>query len=121
MGAVGRAVPGAPVVPVAPTVPAAVELRDVFRIHPTAGGGVAALQGLSLTVAEGETVVVLGPSGSGKSTLLRLLAGLDRPSAGRVRLFGHDLGTMSGCRLAAWREVRSATPTSATPARSPES
>ena len=77
---------------------AVVDLQDVSRIHPSAGGGVAALQGLSLTVAEGETLVVLGPSGSGKSTLLRLLAGLDRPSAGRVRLFGHDLGTLSGRR-----------------------
>ena len=71
---------------------AAIEVRDVFRVHQTAEGDAAALQGLSLTVREGETVTVLGPSGSGKSTFLRILAGLDRPSAGSVRVFGTELG-----------------------------
>jgi ABC-type lipoprotein export system ATPase subunit len=73
---------------------AAIEVRDVFRVHQTAEGDAAALQGLSLTVREHETVTVLGPSGSGKSTLLRLLAGLDRPSAGTVRVFGTELGKL---------------------------
>ena len=48
---------------------ALVELRDLFRVYPSAEGGVAALQGLTLTVQRGELCVVLGPSGSGKSTL----------------------------------------------------
>ena len=65
----------------------AIELKDVFRVHSTPEGDAAALQGLSLRVADGEVVTVLGPSGSGKSTLLRLLAGLDRPSAGLVRVY----------------------------------
>jgi D-methionine transport system ATP-binding protein len=69
----------------------AIDVRDVFRVYSTPEGDAAALQGLSLRVAEGEVVVVLGPSGSGKSTLLRLLAGLDRPSAGTVRVLGADL------------------------------
>ena len=60
----------------------AIEVRDVFRVYSTPEGDAAALQGLTLTVEEGEVLVVLGPSGSGKSTLLRLLAGLERPSAG---------------------------------------
>ncbi|MGZ4389288.1 MAG: ATP-binding cassette domain-containing protein, partial [Gaiellaceae bacterium] len=51
----------------------AIELKDVFRVHSTAEGDAAALQGLSLTVRDGEVVVVLGPSGSGKTTLLRIL------------------------------------------------
>jgi ABC-type lipoprotein export system ATPase subunit len=74
----------------------AVEATDVFRIYPSAEGAAAALQGLSLEIEEGEIVVVFGPSGSGKSTLLRILAGLDRPSAGTVRVLEHDLRTLRG-------------------------
>jgi ABC-type lipoprotein export system ATPase subunit len=81
----------------------AIELRDVFRVHSTPEGDAAALQGLSLAVREREVVTVLGPSGAGKSTLLRILAGLERPSAGVVRVFGDDLGKLSSRRLAAYR------------------
>ena len=82
---------------------AAIELRDVFRVHQTAEGDAAALQGLSLTVREGETVTVLGPSGSGKSTFLRILAGLDRPSAGTVRVFGTELAKLPARDVARYR------------------
>jgi ABC-type lipoprotein export system ATPase subunit len=81
----------------------AVEADDLFRIYPTAQGASVALQGLTLDVDEGELVVVFGPSGSGKSTLLRILAGLDRPSAGAVRVFGEDLRKLRGRTLAAYR------------------
>jgi ABC-type lipoprotein export system ATPase subunit len=81
----------------------AIELRDVFRVHSTPEGDAAALQGLSLQVADGEVLTVLGPSGSGKSTLLRLLAGLDRPSAGMVRVYGEDVGKLPSRRLARYR------------------
>jgi ABC-type lipoprotein export system ATPase subunit len=81
----------------------AIELRDVFRVHSTPEGDAAALQGLSLRVADGEVLAVLGPSGSGKSTLLRLLAGLDRPSAGLVRVYGEDVGKLPARRLARYR------------------
>jgi ABC-type lipoprotein export system ATPase subunit len=80
-----------------------IELRDVFRIYQTDEGDAAALQGLSLVVADGEVLVVLGPSGSGKSTLLRMLAGLERPSAGTVRVFGKDVGKLSARALGAYR------------------
>ncbi len=80
---------------------ALVELRDVFRVYPSAEGGVAALQGLTLTVQPGELCVVLGPSGSGKSTLLRLVAGFDKPSAGSVSVAGVDV-----TRLGAWEAGR---------------
>jgi ABC-type lipoprotein export system ATPase subunit len=63
----------------------------LIRIHPTPGGPVAALRGLDIAVGEGEVAAVIGPSGSGKSTLLRLIAGLDRPSAGRLTVLGADL------------------------------
>jgi ABC-type lipoprotein export system ATPase subunit len=83
----------------------AIELRDVFRVHSTPEGDAAALQGLSLSVAEGEVLTVLGPSGSGKSTLLRLLAGLERPSAGIVRVHGEDLGKLPARRLSTYRST----------------
>jgi ABC-type lipoprotein export system ATPase subunit len=81
----------------------AIELKDVFRVHSTPEGDAAALQGLSLRVAQGEVVTVLGPSGSGKSTLLRLLAGLERPSAGQVKVHGDDLGKLPARQLARYR------------------
>ena len=84
----------------------AIELRDVFRVHSTPEGDAAALQGLSLAVAEREVVTVLGPSGSGKSTLLRLLAGVERPSAGAVRVFGEDVGKLSSRRLTEYRATK---------------
>ena len=79
------------------------ELRDVFRIYDAPEGASVALQGLSLTVADGEVLVVLGPSGSGKSTLLRIAAGLDRPSAGVARTLDVDLAKLSPRRIADFR------------------
>jgi ABC-type lipoprotein export system ATPase subunit len=84
----------------------AVQARELFRVHRTAEGDAAALQGLTLTVARGEVLVVLGPSGAGKSTLLRVLAGLEPPSAGEARIFGLDLGRMGPRRRAAVRRDR---------------
>jgi ABC-type lipoprotein export system ATPase subunit len=81
----------------------AVEIRDLFRVYPAPDGGVVALQGLTLDVREGELCVVLGPSGSGKSTLLRMLAALDRPTAGTVRAFGRDLGRLARRAQARYR------------------
>jgi ABC-type lipoprotein export system ATPase subunit len=81
----------------------AIEVRDVFRVHSTPEGDAAALQGLSLTVGEGEVVSVLGPSGAGKSTLLRILAGVEQPSAGTIRVFGAELGKLPARRLADYR------------------
>ena len=82
---------------------AAIELKEVFRVHSTPEGDAAALQGLSLRVADGEVLTVLGPSGSGKSTLLRLLAGIERPSAGVVRVYGEDLGKLPPRGLSRYR------------------
>ena len=73
---------------------AAVDIRDLFRVYPAPEGGVVALQGLTLAVQEGEICVVLGPSGSGKSTLLRMLAALDQPTAGSVRVHDRDLARL---------------------------
>jgi ABC-type lipoprotein export system ATPase subunit len=82
---------------------AAVEIRDLFRVHSTPEGDAAALQGLSLTVQEREVITVLGPSGSGKTSFVRILAGLDRPSAGIVRVFGRDVAKLDGRALSSYR------------------
>ena len=67
-------------------------------------GSLAALDDLSLAVASGEWVAVTGPSGSGKTTLLNILSGLDRPTAGRVRVGGLDLEGLSPRDLARYRQ-----------------
>jgi ABC-type lipoprotein export system ATPase subunit len=72
----------------------AVEAQDLFRVHSTPEGDAAALQGLTLNVAEGEILTVLGPSGAGKTSFLRILAGLDLSSAGTIRVFGQNLRTL---------------------------
>jgi ABC-type sugar transport system ATPase subunit len=67
-------------------------LRGLAKTFP---GGTAAVRGVDLDVAEGEFIVLLGPSGCGKTTLLRMVAGLERPSAGRVELDGRDVTRLS--------------------------
>lgn len=64
---------------------------NLVRVYRTEGVEVQALQGLDLVVEEGECTALVGASGSGKSTLLSILSGLDLPTAGRVRVAGHDL------------------------------
>jgi ABC-type lipoprotein export system ATPase subunit len=71
-----------------------VELRDVFCVHRTNEGDAAALAGTNLELDRGEVLCLLGPSGAGKSTLLRVVAGLQPPSAGVVRVVGRDIGRM---------------------------
>jgi ABC-type lipoprotein export system ATPase subunit len=74
---------------------AVVELSDVFCVHRTNEGDAAALAGTNLELAPGEVLGVLGPSGAGKSTLLGVVAGIQPPSAGVVRVLGRDIGRMS--------------------------
>ena len=80
-----------------------VELRDVFCVHRTGQGDAAALQGAELCASSGEVLCVLGPSGAGKSTLLRVIAGLQTPSAGIVRVMGEDIGRQRERARAAFR------------------
>lgn len=82
-----RAVPGPDASPDAAR-PAAVEVRGVSRVFRSRRSEVTALDDVSLTVAAGEFVSLIGPSGCGKSTLLRLVADLDSPTAGDIRVFG---------------------------------
>jgi putative ABC transport system ATP-binding protein len=73
------------------------------RDYLTGAGLVRALRGVSLTVSEGEFLVLLGPSGSGKSTLLNILGGLDRPTAGSLRFRGTDLVVADEAALTRYR------------------
>jgi putative ABC transport system ATP-binding protein len=84
-------------------VSAVVELTGVTKTYP---GGVTALHDVTLSIAYGEMVAIVGPSGSGKSTMLHLIGTLDRPSAGEVHIDGHDVAALPDRRLSALRARR---------------
>ncbi|MGR6922994.1 ABC transporter ATP-binding protein [[Actinomadura] parvosata] len=75
------------------------ELHDVSKHY----GDVAALRGVTLSIAPGELVGIVGPSGSGKSTMLNMLGTLDRPTGGTVRIAGHDVRALTDRQLSALR------------------
>ncbi len=80
-----------------------IELDGVTKTYRKGEHVVTPLKNATLSVEAGEFFVLLGPSGSGKTTLLNLLAGIDHPDQGKVRVAGQDLGGLSAGRLAAWR------------------
>jgi len=81
----------------------AISVTNVVKTYPLGVGDVVAVDRLDLDVERGEFVAIVGRSGSGKTTLLNLLAGIDRPTSGRVWVEGADLGTLSESGLAGWR------------------
>jgi len=82
-----------------------VEIRGLSKIFQRDSFAVAALENVDLLVEEGEFLCLMGPSGSGKTTLLNLIAGIDRPTSGALRVLGEDIASLSEDRLAAWRNV----------------
>jgi len=79
------------------------EVCGLSKTYDTTSGPLAVLSDVSFTLAAGDSIAILGPSGSGKSTVLGLCAGLDRPTAGSIRLAGVDLATQDEDELARLR------------------
>jgi putative ABC transport system ATP-binding protein len=84
---------------------AVLQIEDVTKTYPS-NPPVTALRGVSFTIAQGELVGIVGPSGSGKTTLLHVLGTLDRPTSGRVRVTGLDIGQLTDRQLATLRAMR---------------
>jgi putative ABC transport system ATP-binding protein len=82
---------------------ALVEIRDVHKSFQRDTQRIDVFTGLDLDIEAGSFTALMGPSGSGKSTLLNLVAGLDKPTSGVVRVAGAEVSTMSPGQLAAWR------------------
>ena len=82
---------------------ALVEIRDVYKSFRRDTQAVDVYTGLSIDFEEGSFTALMGPSGSGKSTLLNLVAGLDKPTSGTVRVGGAVVSAMNTTQLAAWR------------------
>src|SRR3954453_11410771 len=82
---------------------ALIELRDASKIYKRDASEILVLDRISIAVSEGDFLGLMGPSGSGKSTLLNLLAGIDRPTRGSVRVGDTEISTLSERALASWR------------------
>jgi putative ABC transport system ATP-binding protein len=80
-----------------------VQVENVTKAFTKGGHTIRPLDGASLTIDQGEYVSLMGASGSGKSTLLNLIAGIDRPTAGRITVAGVEITSLSRTRLARWR------------------
>ena len=80
-----------------------VEVQAVSKVYQRDSVRVPVLDAVSFTIEQGEFLALMGPSGSGKTTILNLLAGLDTPTAGTIRVGGEDITQLSARKLAAWR------------------
>lgn len=78
-------------------------LEDLTKAYRKGDTEVKPIEGLNLKVAAGDFVALMGPSGSGKTTLLNIIAGIDRPTGGRVTVAGTDIGILARRHLAHWR------------------
>jgi putative ABC transport system ATP-binding protein len=81
----------------------AIEMRGVVKNYSTPAGAFTALRGVDLDIGSGRFAAIVGKSGSGKSTLLNLIGGIDRASAGSIRVGGENVETMTENALASWR------------------
>ncbi len=86
-----------------PEAPPLVAIAHLYKSYRRGGQELPVLQDINLNIAAGEFLALMGPSGSGKTTLLNLIAGLDRPDAGRLTVGGVELANLGETQLAAWR------------------
>jgi putative ABC transport system ATP-binding protein len=84
-------------------VTALVAIRGLSKHYVRGEQVIPVLSGIDLDIAEGDYIALMGPSGSGKSTLLNLIAGIDKPSSGEIRIAGVDIARLDEAALAAWR------------------
>src|SRR3954453_16837105 len=89
--------------PIKETHMALIEIHDLTKVYKMGSVTVPALRGITLTIAEGEMVAIMGPSGSGKSTLMNMLGCLDQPSSGIYLLDGVNVGQLDDDQLVAIR------------------
>jgi len=82
---------------------ATVNVQNVRKVYHRDSQEIVVLDGIDLEVPQGEFIALMGPSGSGKTTLLNLIAGIDRPTSGKVVVGGTDVGSLSEGALAKWR------------------
>ena len=82
-----------------------VEVRDVHKVYQRDKQAITVLDGLSLSIEEGEFVALMGPSGSGKTTLLNLIGGIDQPTSGDIVVAGTSIARLKSNDLAAWRST----------------
>mgnify|MGYP006269541515 CR=1 FL=1 len=82
-----------------------ISMNNISKVYNTGSVEFKALENVDLTIREGEYVAIVGPSGAGKTTLLNLIGGLDKPTSGKVVVFGHDLGTYDENFLATFRSA----------------
>ena len=82
---------------------ALIRIEDLSKAYQRGEQRIAVLEGVNLEVRAGEFIALMGPSGSGKSTLLNLIAGIDKPSSGRIEIGGVDIATLGEGDLADWR------------------
>src|SRR5256885_5461700 len=83
--------------------PTLVEIRNLTKYYQRGGQLIPVLVDIDLDVHVGDYLALMGPSGSGKSTLLNLIAGIDKPSGGTIKVGGVDIARLSDADLAAWR------------------
>jgi putative ABC transport system ATP-binding protein len=82
---------------------ASVEVQNVRKVYRRDTQEIPVLDGLSLSIPEGEFVALMGPSGSGKTTLLNLIGGIDQPTSGDITVAGTTISKLNGAALAKWR------------------
>ncbi len=82
-----------------------IEIRDVSKVYRRDSIETPVLSGINLAVQEGEFLALMGPSGSGKTTLLNMIAGIDKPTSGEIKVGGTDITRLSESALAKWRST----------------